>query len=732
MLQGSLRIYKIFIASPGDVVAERRIAFDVIDELNQVYESQGKDYRLEVRAWERHSHPDIGLPQAVIKKQIPIEECDIFIGVFWKRFGTPTGSVRPSDGRPYLSGTEEEIDIAIAARKTSSNQRPVIMLYRKTDLTPDLGSDEDHVQYAKVIEFFRQCKPGGEHPALVGEFEENHCQDLLKQNLLRVIADFESSQPQPVSPVATKFGSISKEKEYTAVLERSRRALAILEEQAAGYTVLTIPPHLKIELEEKRNQVAELEARLRTGLVASTIDDAVEDVWFDRIGLRGNPFEHLMAEEDAEIFSFLIQPQILRPVERRIRGDKDTSRWIVFANQGHGKTALRQMIAQNRYPLKAKDDVLCIVFGLDALEKVVAYAGNSLKALDIVHYVKVAQELILRSVEAAPEHYDTFNKFISSSSLQKSHSHHVNARQEFKALTEIVCQQGFRYLLCLLDQVDEVFIVKAQPEKMIQLLKPLMRLSLQAIPGVAFRYFLPKSLESPMQEQHDVFRLDHYDVISLEWTEEDLQRLVAQRLSQFSKDQLNAYTSLGQLCEPGGNFGAPIDQSLIRLAEGSPRAMIWLANYLIESHCRAESPPRFIQPSTWEQVQIAWWAKGQSQMFGSLVQSEGFALARERLYFQGREIVLSEKYDALLRCLINRRGGIVSKQELIRAAWPGDDPEGVSKSALAETIRRMKVELEEMGCGSGWITSVRGRGYRLRKPRDTERETANSKSEGDV
>ncbi len=46
-----------------------------------------------------------------------------------------------------------------------------------------------------------------------------------------------------------------------AALRMARRALAILEGQVAGYTALTIPTHLKIELEEKRREVAELEAR---------------------------------------------------------------------------------------------------------------------------------------------------------------------------------------------------------------------------------------------------------------------------------------------------------------------------------------------------------------------------------------------------------------------------------------------------------------------------------------
>lgn len=45
-------------------------------------------------------------------------------------------------------------------------------------------------------------------------------------------------------------------------LTMARRALAILEEQAAGYTALTIPTHLKIELEEKRREVAELEGKI--------------------------------------------------------------------------------------------------------------------------------------------------------------------------------------------------------------------------------------------------------------------------------------------------------------------------------------------------------------------------------------------------------------------------------------------------------------------------------------
>lgn len=49
---------------------------------------------------------------------------------------------------------------------------------------------------------------------------------------------------------------------HTAALERARRALAVLEEQAAGYTALTIPASLVIDLQDKRKEIQRLEALL--------------------------------------------------------------------------------------------------------------------------------------------------------------------------------------------------------------------------------------------------------------------------------------------------------------------------------------------------------------------------------------------------------------------------------------------------------------------------------------
>lgn len=46
-------------------------------------------------------------------------------------------------------------------------------------------------------------------------------------------------------------------------LTMAQRTLTILEEQAAAYTALSIPAHLRIELEEKRSEVARLAAQLQ-------------------------------------------------------------------------------------------------------------------------------------------------------------------------------------------------------------------------------------------------------------------------------------------------------------------------------------------------------------------------------------------------------------------------------------------------------------------------------------
>ena len=71
-------------------------------------------------------------------------------------------------------------------------------------------------------------------------------------------------------------------------LKMARRSLAILETQAAGYTALTIPAHLQIELEEKRAEVVGLEAQLAGAVQPGAIPGANAVPTASRTQLREN------------------------------------------------------------------------------------------------------------------------------------------------------------------------------------------------------------------------------------------------------------------------------------------------------------------------------------------------------------------------------------------------------------------------------------------------------------
>src|SRR5688500_2184321 len=118
MSNTNIRIIRIFVASPSDVEIERDRVDLVIEELNRdIGESLG--VRLESIRWEKYVAPLMGRPEDVVLQQVKLNEWDVFIGILWLRFGSPTGAVNPATDKPFLSGTEEEFNIAYNSwRKT--------------------------------------------------------------------------------------------------------------------------------------------------------------------------------------------------------------------------------------------------------------------------------------------------------------------------------------------------------------------------------------------------------------------------------------------------------------------------------------------------------------------------------------------------------------------------------------------------------------------------------------
>ena len=80
---------------------ERDTAVKVIQEWNDLYSYSRKVVLLPLR-WETHTAPEFGTrPQEVINRAI-VDECDLLVGIFWTRIGSPTGVAD--------SGTLEEIE----------------------------------------------------------------------------------------------------------------------------------------------------------------------------------------------------------------------------------------------------------------------------------------------------------------------------------------------------------------------------------------------------------------------------------------------------------------------------------------------------------------------------------------------------------------------------------------------------------------------------------------------
>jgi len=119
------RTLRVVVASPGDVAGERDAVVRAAEEVNRsVAEDRG--LLLRIFRCETDTHPGFHAegPQGIIDEILGIQDCDLLIGIFWRRFGTPT-----ADGK---TGTEHEIQLAYEAWREKGS--PQLMVYFKQSL----------------------------------------------------------------------------------------------------------------------------------------------------------------------------------------------------------------------------------------------------------------------------------------------------------------------------------------------------------------------------------------------------------------------------------------------------------------------------------------------------------------------------------------------------------------------------------------------------------------------
>ena len=176
----TINLYKIFLASPGDTKEERKITENVIDEINSTL-GEHHNFRAELLTWENNTSPSFGEDgQDVINKDIGLDY-DIFIGIMWKRFGTPT---KRAD-----SGTEEEFTRAY--EKLEKGDDIKIMFYFNSAPLEQENLDLD--QFKKVQTFKKKVgELGGYYWTYksVDEFQRE-----VRKHLTKHLLNISTSKP---------------------------------------------------------------------------------------------------------------------------------------------------------------------------------------------------------------------------------------------------------------------------------------------------------------------------------------------------------------------------------------------------------------------------------------------------------------------------------------------------------------------------------------------------------
>jgi Domain of unknown function (DUF4062) len=172
------RTIRVFASSPSDVSDERQQLSVVVQELNATLRALVPDRPtvVELIKWETHVHPDMGRDaQDVVSRQIP--DYDVFLGIMWLRFGTPT--------QVAGSGTEEEFLDAHAGWQERRSPSHILFYFCLQDY-PAKEALKNIDQLAKVSKFQSELKNQG----LVWSYESHAAfADTVRPHLVSVLSE---------------------------------------------------------------------------------------------------------------------------------------------------------------------------------------------------------------------------------------------------------------------------------------------------------------------------------------------------------------------------------------------------------------------------------------------------------------------------------------------------------------------------------------------------------------
>ncbi|GAA5263632.1 hypothetical protein ACOSOMT5_P0052 [Acidiphilium sp. MT5] len=163
-------VYRVFVSSPTDVVAERQAAKSAILETSSFFEKNG--IRLEPWLWEENAVSEFGnKPQEIITQQLG--EYDLYIGIMGATFGSPT--------QKYGSGTEEEFNGAIGALQAGT-LRHASFFFKDVTFQAKHIDNNQILQLQKIAEYKERISTSGLYQYFI---DEKDLKEKIKQILIR-------------------------------------------------------------------------------------------------------------------------------------------------------------------------------------------------------------------------------------------------------------------------------------------------------------------------------------------------------------------------------------------------------------------------------------------------------------------------------------------------------------------------------------------------------------------
>lgn len=197
---------RVFVSSPSDVLDERAVAMQVVQQLAYDPLVRGR-LTTEVVAWDMPNRVPLvaGIrPQASIDRSaLAPESCDIVVVILWSRTGT-TGILGSGE-----TGTEEEYRRSLESFRRAG--RPTILVYRRTEPAwVQLGAqdlEERRQQWSDLQGFLaRIAEDSLSQQATVNDYESTATfKMMLELHLRELIRQFWSNNG--ISPQPAEHGS---------------------------------------------------------------------------------------------------------------------------------------------------------------------------------------------------------------------------------------------------------------------------------------------------------------------------------------------------------------------------------------------------------------------------------------------------------------------------------------------------------------------------------------------